>query len=243
MVLADGAAVPGELRNRIFIKLLGLTGQGRAEAFRTLAQQLRSRARVHAVLDWLRHRERTVEERESGVRWLYEQPAQVLAEFIDLIAGVHQGRDEDNIVCHWLAQVLAKTNLPDACSYLHQWWLVSNHPHARSGIKHGMEALRCQPPAESPEKVDENLPPREDKRSGFVRRPLQTWLLAGAGATFIGFGTVCYVWAQGNDFALGIEKRVQKQKTEWVISFTSKHIDPEAKKHNPILIPVQQEEN
>jgi len=145
LVITDGTQVPKKFQNRIFLNLFNLTNSTHDQIFKELALQIQVRARIHAIINWLKMPERTVEEREYGIMWLYSQHSQILAEFLKQIASLYH-ENEDNIVCHWLAQVLARTELPEACLYLQQWWAQNDHPFARNGLNHAMQLLGCKSP-------------------------------------------------------------------------------------------------
>jgi hypothetical protein len=144
MVLSDGESPPSELKNRLYAKISEKSFTERAKLFNTLAGEMKPRAETHAVLEWLKQAARTVEEREAGCSWLFEQESQSLAEFLEQIASIHRGEAEDNIVCRILAGVLAATELPTAISHLKDWRKVSSHPNAIYGIEKALERLECR---------------------------------------------------------------------------------------------------
>src|ERR1043166_1557572 len=135
LTLCDGVSTPTEERNRISITLPARATITPASA-KSLAKELRERARGHWVCAWLAETGRTVEEREAGAAWLCKQSAQVLAEFFHAIVHLHRNADEDPSVSARLASVLERTNLrKEARIHLLRWHEEAAHPLSRLAIE------------------------------------------------------------------------------------------------------------
>ncbi|PYJ10660.1 MAG: hypothetical protein DMF06_05580 [Verrucomicrobia bacterium] len=132
--LRDQIEVPEQLRDRIFLEL-SEPGAINENDTLYLASAMRMRARVHWVWQWLRESSRSVMEREGGVNWLLQQSPQILAEFFNPLAGLHQLEDEDPTVSALLAGLLERTGMrSEAKQCLGQWWHAVRHPLSRQTI-------------------------------------------------------------------------------------------------------------
>ncbi|MEX0677167.1 MAG: hypothetical protein WD063_08840 [Pirellulales bacterium] len=130
----DQVPIPEGLRGRIFLSLPE-SGEIERSNVETLVNQMRLRARVHWVWQWLMQSDRAVSEREAGVNWLLRQQPQILAEFIEQLARLHLLEKEDPTVSSLLAAVIERTGLRhEAREHLRRWWHSVEHPLSRDTI-------------------------------------------------------------------------------------------------------------
>ena len=191
LCLRDSAPIPSQFLNRIF-QSINAQDTAAPKWAPALADAMRSRSRVHWVLCWLRDPGRSVWEREGGINWLLEQPAQILAEFKDSLISLHRGTEEDATISSRLAAVLARTGLRREChGDLRRWWIDVKHILSRDVIEEILKTWGFSVPCAEEEKpslkqqaVSIN---KGSVRSAFLQLLLLAALIAGADFTHVNF--------------------------------------------------------